>query len=105
MLESHPPGAFTSVQSAFVLGKGLTGETGSTDSVYVKYVDTITQFRSIATAIRLINDLKNTLIFCTVCFTEGMTFIYNGCLQKALNWKQMLGYTDIPLKVVSYLKH
>jgi hypothetical protein len=44
-------------------GEGLIGETGSTDSVYVKYVDTILQFRSIAPAISLINDLKNALFF------------------------------------------
>lgn len=42
---------------------GIIGETGPTDSIYVKYVDTITQFRSIATAISLITALKNTLIF------------------------------------------
>lgn len=43
-------------------GEGIIGETGPTDSVYVKYVDSIMQFRSIATAISLINALKNTLI-------------------------------------------
>jgi hypothetical protein len=30
----------------------IIGETGPTDSVYVRYFDTITQFRSVATAIK-----------------------------------------------------
>ena len=88
--------------------EGIIGETGPTDclSVYVKYINTITQFRSIATAVSLITALKNTLIFLiTVCCTDSMTYVYSGCLWKALNWKQMLGYTNIPPKAVSHLKH
>lgn len=64
VVESHSPAAFTAVQSVFLcFVEEIIGEVGPTDSVYFKYVDTITQFRSIATAVTLIIALKNTLIF------------------------------------------
>jgi len=57
-------------------GEGLIGATGPPDSVYVKYVDSITQFRSIATAIKFNYSSQQYINFLNHCLLQRQNDVH-----------------------------